>query len=212
MKLALATMFVGLVVAVAALGTSCSIDHRSDQYACTTTNDCKDGRVCDNGYCIVAGSIDAPRLDGPKPGGDANNCPAPCTTCNLQQKTCTVNCQQANCSGPIACPAGYRCDIQCNTENACRSGIDCKQAASCNIECSGRQACEDVVCGPGPCDVGCSGPASCRDISCSNSCACDVTCTGNQSCQSGIQCTSLACRSTSGSGCTSVPAFCHSCN
>lgn len=212
MKLALASIFVAIAVAVAALGTSCSISHRSDQYACTTNQDCSDGRVCDNGFCIVAGTIDAARVDGPKSGTDANNCPAQCTTCNVQQKTCTINCQQTSCASTVTCPAGYKCEILCNTDNACRNGINCQQSASCSVECSGKQSCQNVQCGPGPCDVACSGPASCRGVSCSNSCACDITCTGNQSCSEGIVCTSFACRSTNGLGCTSVPAFCHSCN
>jgi hypothetical protein len=36
-----------------------------------------------------------------------------------------------------------------------------------------------------------------------------VLCTGPQSCGDTVSCSSLACKS--GSGCTSVPAFCHAC-
>jgi hypothetical protein len=80
--------------------------------------------------------VDAPHpVDAPKPGGDAgNNCPPGCTTCNTTQKTCTINCQLTNCTNTVKCPPGYRCDIQCNVDNACRNGIDCQQAASCNIQ------------------------------------------------------------------------------
>jgi hypothetical protein len=210
MKLALATSVIASVIALGVVATSCSINHRSDQYACTTNGDCEGGRICDRGYCIVPGSIDAPRPnDGPKPNPDANNCPAPCTTCNIAQKTCTINCQTANCTNMVTCPAGYKCDIQCNVDNSCRNGINCQMAAGCNIDCTGKQSCANVECGPGACDVGCIGPASCRGVDCNNSCACDVVCTGSQSCTEGIQCSSLAC--VSGSGCTSVPAFCHSC-
>jgi len=215
MKLVIAGMFVAGVVAITAASTSCSIQHRSDQYACTVSSDCDGNRICDNGFCIAPGSIDAPRpVDAPKPPGDGSSgCPSQCTTCNVQQKTCTINCAMgANCTSQVVCPAGYKCDIQCNTDNSCRNGVNCQQAASCNVDCIGKQACQNVQCGPGPCDVGCSGPASCRGVSCANSCACDVLCTGNQSCAEGIQCTSLACRSATGSGCTSVPTFCHSCN
>jgi hypothetical protein len=204
-KLALALVTLAIVA-------GCSIDHRTDQYACSPTAPCGDGRVCDQGFCVVAGTIDAPRGDGPPSSNDANNCPAPCTSCNVQQKTCTVNCQLTSCASLITCPAGYKCDIQCNTDNACRSGISCQTAAGCTIECSGRQACEKVQCGPGPCAVTCSGPNSCRDVACNNSCACDVICTGNQSCSRGIQCTSFACRNPTGPGCTSMPSFCRTCN
>ena len=172
-----------LLAVVVAFAAGCSIDHRSDTYACTTSADCSDGRRCDNGYCIVTGSLDAPRADAKKPTGDASNC-----------------------------PPGYKCEIECNVDNACRNGVDCTAAASCSVDCTGKGSCEGVECGPGPCDVGCSGPSSCRGVACNNSCACDVLCTGSQSCQEGIQCSSFACRSTNGRGCTSVPALCHSCN
>jgi hypothetical protein len=196
-----------LVVALIAVMGSCSINHRSDQFACTKNTDCDGGRVCNDGFCIVAGSIDAPKNDGTP--GDSATCPFPCTSCNTTQKTCTVNCNNVSCKQPLACPAGYRCTFQCNAEDACRQGINCSQAAACNIECTARSTCEQITCGPGPCDVGCSGVQSCKDISCGSSCACDVLCTGGQSCSDGIACSSLACRS--GSGCTSVPALCHSC-
>lgn len=201
-----------IVIAFAALLAACNINHKSDQYACQKNTDCPSGRICDNGFCIITGSIDAPRpmTDAPRnPDGGGNNCPSPCTSCNTNEKTCTVNCMQADCDQALLCPAGYKCDFLCNTEQACRAGINCQQSASCNVECTGRASCEDILCGPGRCDIGCTGPQSCRDIQCGNSCACDVTCTGNSSCQSGISCTSVACRSNG--GCTSVPIFCNSC-
>ena len=201
-----------LLAVVVAFAAGCSIDHRSDTYACTTSADCSDGRRCDNGYCIVTGSLDAPRADAKKPTGDASNCPPGCTTCNLAQKTCTIDCQLTSCTNEVTCPPGYKCEIECNVDNACRNGVDCTAAASCSVDCTGKGSCEGVECGPGPCDVGCSGPSSCRGVACNNSCACDVLCTGSQSCQEGIQCSSFACRSTNGRGCTSVPALCHSCN
>jgi hypothetical protein len=210
MKVVIAAAVIAASIAIAVVSTSCSINHRSDQYACKSSSECTDGRVCDNGYCIVAGSIDAPRpADAPKPNNDANNCPAPCTTCNIAQKTCTIDCQTANCTNAVTCPAGYKCDIQCNTDNSCRNGVNCQMAASCNIDCTGKQSCQNVLCGAGKCDVGCIGAASCRGVACNNSCACDVVCTGSQSCAEGIQCSSFGCRS--GSGCTSVPTLCHSC-
>jgi hypothetical protein len=200
-----------LLVAIVALvaATSCSIKHRSDLFTCDTTADCEDGLVCDQGICVARGAVDAPRLDAAKPG-DANNCPAQCTTCSVAQKSCVIDCQTANCTNTVTCPPGYKCDIKCNADNSCRNGINCQQAASCNIDCTGKQSCQNIQCGSGPCDVGCLGPQSCRGVSCNNSCACDVVCSGNQSCGDLILCTSLACRS--GLGCTSVPNFCHSCN
>lgn len=209
MKPALLGLVLGTTIAAVMIASSCSITHRSGDYACTKQSDCNGSRQCVDGFCIVPGSIDAPRLDG-RPGGDSNNCPAPCTSCNPTLKTCTVDCKLTGaCNGTVTCPTGYKCDIQCDVDNACRSGINCQLGQSCSIECSGTSSCRNVQCGGGPCDVSCSGPGSCRGISCGTSCACDVVCTGNQSCTDTIQCTSIAC--DNGSGCTSVPAFCHTC-
>lgn len=213
MKLAFASGALVLGIAVAVLG--CSINHRSDQYACTVTSDCEPGRVCDNGYCVVSGGgggLDAPRADAPKPDIDAAvSCPMPCTSCDMEAKTCTIDCEKTSCSSEIACPPGYKCNVLCNTDDSCRAGVSCEKSTSCTVECSGSRTCRDVVCGPGPCAVTCSGARSCRDVACGDSCACDVTCTGFQSCTQGIQCTSLACRPGARPGCTSAPPFCQSC-
>jgi len=190
---------------------ACSIQHRSDAYACTKQADCNNGRTCTDGLCVVPGSgmPDAPKGVDAAVHIDANGCPPGCSTCNVGQKTCTIDCQSSNCNGSVACPAGYKCDIKCDTDNSCRNGVDCTAALSCNLTCSGTSSCRNVQCGLGPCDINCSGPSSCRTISCNSSCACDVACTGNSSCGDTIQCTSLACKA--GLGCTSVPTVCHSC-
>jgi len=192
--------------------TACSVNHASDKYACNETTPCSDGRVCDNGFCVLAGSIDAP-----KPMGDANRtdsntagCPAGCTTCSVQQKTCLIDCQFGGCNNTVTCPAGYKCDIRCNLDNSCRNGVNCQLGTGCEIECSGKAACQNIQCGAGPCDVACGGTQSCRGVNCGNSCACDVACTGSQACEA-ITCTSPACISSNIKGCTSEPMFCHSC-
>lgn len=211
MKTAMLGAILGLFIAVSAT-TSCTINHRSDQYACTKNSDCDPGRTCSDGFCISGGNIiaDAPKGDAPKSPDGGNACPSQCTSCNSATKSCVIDCSMANgaCNEEITCPAGFKCDIRCNSEGACRKGINCLQAASCQIACASRQSCEDVVCGPGACSLTCNGVNSCRDVSCGNSCACDVTCTGSQSCL-GVQCSSLACRS--GLGCSSASSFCHSC-
>ena len=201
---------------VLAVLAGCSVSHKSQEFACTHSNDCAShpGTVCDNGFCVVPSTIDAPgmKMDGPRPpDGGGNNCPTGCTSCNVQQKTCTIDCNAgANCNNSVQCPAGYHCDIKCDTDNACRNGVSCVGGASCTVECSGQSSCRNVECGTGPCDVTCSAQDSCRGVSCNNSCACDVLCTGQQSCTSGtVTCTSLLCQS--GAGCSSVMAGCHSC-
>lgn len=205
-------MKAALALVVALVG--CSVSHRSQEFVCTTQNDCAGhpNTVCMQGFCIVPGSIDAPMPNKDAPRNDAppNQCPTGCTSCNTTQKTCTIDCsQEGGCQNAVACPTGYHCDIQCNTDNACRNGVSCVGGASCTVTCSGTSSCRGIACGAGPCDVTCSGSSSCRNVSCNNSCACDVLCTGSQSCTQGITCTSLLC--TSGPGCSSVAAGCHSC-
>ncbi len=208
----LAGIALGLALSVGFIvATSCNIQHRSDEFACTRNIDCDPGRVCSNdGFCILASSIDAAKTDAPRMTDAGPTCPPGCTSCNVTDKTCTINCAMTNCVGTaVVCPAGYKCDILCNTDSSCRTAVNCRQAASCNIECSGTQSCRNVACGLGPCDVSCSGPSSCRNVACGSSCACDVTCSGNQSCQDGIVCTSFQC--DTGSGCTSAKTLCETC-
>jgi len=195
----------GVLAALVAGGTSCGINHKSDEYACTTSAQCNSGRKCVEGFCTISGPPDAPKRDA------ANGCPTGCTSCNVAQKTCTVDCSLTNCDAALTCPAGYHCDFQCKGDNACRNGINCGAAASCTIECTGTSSCRNIACGPGPCDVSCTGAQSCRSVACGASCACDVTCIGPGSCIAPITCTSPGCINAGGSGCTSVPAFCHSC-
>jgi hypothetical protein len=211
MKLAVLTTGIAILLALAVSTPACDVHHKSGDYACTKNIDCDSGRTCNDGFCVVTGTVDAPRGDGPR--GDAMgsaSCPAGCTTCNLTQKTCTINCMAgANCTNTVTCPAGYKCEILCNTDNSCRNGVNCQLGQACNVECTGKQSCQGVQCGAGPCDVACMGVASCKGVSCNASCACDVTCTGNQSCGDAVSCSSPAC--DTGSGCTSGPLFCHSC-
>ncbi|MFT3696899.1 MAG: hypothetical protein QM831_27405 [Kofleriaceae bacterium] len=206
-----------------ALVMGCSITHRTNDYACTTSSDCNSGRVCDNGFCVVSGSelVDAPtgtHPDAPKnnDGGQQNNCPPGCTSCNTTTKQCVIDCSasNANCDGQVTCPAGWYCDVKCDIDNSCRAGVECAGTTGCRVECSGKGSCQDVQCGTSRCDIECSGPQSCRDtIECNQSCGCDVSCTGAQSCPDGaVDCTSVACIGTSGKGCSSTSQVCHSSN
>ena len=199
---------------LAMLACACSINHRSGDFSCTKTSDCSTGRTCDNGFCIVPGSIDAPQNDATKGGGDGNNCPPGCTSCNVATKQCTIDCSLpgSNCGSQITCPANYKCDVQCKGDNACRSGVNCAFATLCTVECIGTSSCRNVMCGAGRCDIMCEGSGSCQsNISCGNSCGCDITCTGPNSCQNLPSCTSAACILLNPRGCTSQPANCHSC-
>jgi hypothetical protein len=193
-----------LMLAIAA----CSIQHRSDEYVCTKQSDCNGNRTCISGFCVLDGTVDAPKSDATGKSDSGNGCPAGCTSCNLGQHTCTIDCRTTSCTGLVTCPSGYNCDVLCDTDNSCRNGINCSAALSCNIACSATNSCHNVECGLGGCAVNCSGSSSCSTVACNNSCACDVTCTGSASCGA-VQCTSLACKA--GLGCSSVTNVCHSC-
>jgi hypothetical protein len=140
--------------------------------------------------------------------------PVQCTSCEVSDagKTCIVDCDAANdprCGAQINCPPGYKCDVRCNTQNACRMGINCGQATECLIDCSGQSSCRNVLCGEGPCDVECTGEASCRAIGCMNSCACDVACFDGSECTN-VQCPEFQCRDFDG-GCTTLNQGCDTC-
>lgn len=220
MKLALAW----IAVLVLSVTGSCSVSHRSGDYACTVQTDCTAPRTCDNGFCVVpAGTpIDGhPASDGtqhvdakmpPNPDAPVNTCPGQCTSCDLGQHTCKIECNNSgNCAGPVDCPPGFDCTVVCGTSNSCRNGVTCADNNACTVICSGQSTCRNITCGNGPCDVQCSGPGSCRGVSCGGSCACDVTCGSSAFCD-GVTCTGLACTDTVGSnGCTSQGPGCNTC-
>lgn len=218
MKLALAWIAV-LVVSVVG---SCSVNHRSGDYACVKPTDCTAPRTCDNGFCVVPEGtpVDAPHgtTDGTpqhdakvNPDAPANVCPSQCTSCDLQTHACKIECNSTgNCAGPVQCPSGFDCTVVCGASNSCRNGVTCADTNSCTVICSGQSTCRNVTCGTGRCDVQCSGPGSCRGISCGNSCACDVTCGSNSFCDT-VTCSGLACNDVGTNGCTSQNPGCNTC-
>ncbi|HEX3763048.1 MAG TPA: hypothetical protein VHW23_30335 [Kofleriaceae bacterium] len=180
MKRALCTL--ALVLA------GCSVSHRSGDFACDTGQRCADGRTCVDGFCVVVADSGLP--DTALPPGDAAVCPSQCTSCDLAQKTCTIDCALNNgaCSRAISCPASWSCNVECSVANQCNSGVSCGNATSCTIACSGRQTCRNVTCGRGACDLTCGGPGACgNDLACGTG-ACNVNCTGNAACGGTISC------------------------
>jgi hypothetical protein len=210
MKAVLAMSWLAVVALAIAAGGSCSIDHRSDGFTtCDNQRDCPNNQVCTSGICQPPGVlVDAGPIDGSRP--DAAVCPSQCTSCNLQTRTCKVDCavSPATCNSAITCPAGFNCDIQCSTPNSCRQGIDCQDGESCNIVCKGSNSCRNVLCGEGPCKTDCSGVQACRNIACGNSCACDVTCAQQATCE-GVTCSEVQCDVFN--GCSSQLPTCNTC-
>jgi len=212
-----------VALALVAAG-SCSIKHSSEQFECDTNADCVDldgNRVCSDGLCVVPGggpmkdaAVDGMRTDTLP---DASLiCPDQCTSCNIEKKECTVDCagdpDTTTCMGQVKCPAGWSCNVKCNTASSCRAGVDCLGSTSCKIECSGFGSCRSVACGPGPCDITCSGSQSCGGtaggVACGTSCACDVKCAAGANCFN-VTCTKPQC--DTGLGCSSQPTGCDTC-
>jgi hypothetical protein len=180
------------VVAVALAAAGCSLDHVSDELACSSPDDCEGNRTCVDGYCVE--------------GGPPVQCPASCGSCVMATMSCTLS-GDATPNGNVTCPSGWNCTITCGA-GACRN-VDCREAASCVVTCTGDQACDSVRCGNGPCDVTCTGADACTDVDCRDSCACDVTCSDAQACASPAQCPGNPCET--GDGCTSAPGSCTQC-
>ena len=201
---------------ITAVVSSCSINHKSNQFACSSTSDCEAGRVCTDGLCIVGTDIDAPPIDAPRQDApiDSMVCPSQCTRC-MPGNVCVIDCAAAgaNCNAlmPVVCPTGFNCDIRCSTDNSCRSGVNCTNAASCNIQCTGFRSCRGVACGPGECTLNCAGNNSCETVDCGTSCACDVKCgsIAGGSCQN-VQCTRPECDTGRGCSATTFPV-CDTC-
>jgi hypothetical protein len=218
---------VGVAVAAVAVLGNCSINHRSQDFACGQGNTCSGtlaGRVCVGGYCVEPGGIDAAIPDGngidsgngPDAGsGSGSGCPDTCTSCD--GTTCTIDCGKTSatseCTKPITCPAGFACNVECNVEGTCRAGINCTNATSCTISCSSANTCHEITCGAGSCDVMCTGSDSCHGVDCNDSCACNVTCPllDQESCVNVTCSTGQSDDCTLGTGCTSTPQGCDTC-
>ena len=99
-----------LAIALAVVGMvgsgACTVDQRSDSYACDD-GVCEDGRVCIDGWCVVAGSSDA----GVAMDADMV---ADCSACGAGQ-SCSETCGGEN-----------DCNTTCNT--ACTCDLDCSEA------------------------------------------------------------------------------------
>lgn len=184
---------------------ACTVDRKTEQFACGEGDGCPSGRRCVDGYCIT-GAID---------GGvdDTTSCPAPCDACDLGARTCQIVCDSANACGNVVCPAGFTCEIDCLSNSAC-DVVTCDRAAGCTITCSGNRACGPIACGTGPCEIACTTTNSCDVIQCNDACRCDVACSGDNcgilACPSpdGVTCTTSG---VPGSPCSSAPAGCNTC-
>lgn len=184
----LVALWLAVLAITAAAAGSCSVNHRSGDFACQTSAECSTGRTCVAGFCVEtsdAGTVDAaPIVDASIPSvPDALECPAQCTSCDLNQRACTIDCavNPDECTRQVACPAGWSCDVQCSEPSSCRRGVECGDSTSCNVSCTGRQSCQDITCGAGDCQIVCSGRTSCSGVTCTTG-ACKLDCSGIDSC------------------------------
>ncbi len=213
------TRFTSLVAVVASAGAvalavlagpGCSIDTRSDAYACDPG--CPSDRTCVDGWCVSrdggggtddARVVDARPIDGPA-------CPAQCTSCAAG--VCTITCgADGSCAAPVACPPGMPCVVECNGDGSCAAGVQCAPGQACTVTCDGTSSCGgEVRCGTGRCEVQCGGVNSCAaGVECSTSCRCDTQCAPT-ACQGGNNCPGPAQCEPSGD-CTSQSGVCRSC-
>ncbi len=221
-----------LLPAVLAIWSTACFDPRSDDYTCGPAGECAAGRVCQQGWCVVAAAIidsappdsyvppydgapdaipppDAPPL--PDAGiADAFVCPPQCTDCVTAP--CHIDCAVTGaCPTLVVCPPGLQCKVECGP-SACLAGIDCSAASSCIIECSGDGSCAGpITCGAGRCRAECGGAPSCTGgIDCATACQCDTFCIGVGSCAPEPLCPGPA-QCDNGTDCTSVPGPCNTC-
>lgn len=207
---------IALGAAIAIAISSCWVDRRTGDFACTTHDDClsfSPSRRCDMdlGYCV--------------PGTNPNGCPEDCdaASCNVTERTCTMTCTGLGC-GDVLCPTGWDCTINCSA-GACDQ-ITCEPGADCRITCNGGGACGDIECGDGvcwivcsgggacgvidcndaSCDVECSGGGACPDVDCDSACRCDVECQTGSSCGN-VDCLDLDCEQAP-IGCDAEAANC----
>lgn len=217
MKTKLILAWLVLLMAATGIATSCSINHKSNQFECTVAADCEPPRICDDGVCVLpGGTVDASDGDASWPDAsidasvDAPRCPAQCSSCDSGDRTCVIDCAApgTSCNSAVTCPQGWNCEIKCSTPDSCRAGVNCLNSASCEVQCTGPRSCRNVMCGEGRCDVTCSGSQSCRGVSCGDSCACDVDCVPGAACE-GVMCSAFQCRL--GFDCASQLPGCNTC-
>ena len=71
----------GLVVALALCAVSCTVNRKSEQFACFSNAECTDGRTCNQGFCVTDGS------------GSDPACASQCSSCDhsTNPPTCVID-------------------------------------------------------------------------------------------------------------------------
>jgi len=167
-----------LFFSISLMTASCGGDDTSSETnACSPTNvngDCEDGKVCENGTCVVKGTDTECSATNP-----TGTCPTG-QTCNngvCETGTCTPECSGKVC-GNDGC--GGSCGT-CNGSETCNDAGQC-DAGTCTPDCAGKVCGNDGcggscgTCATGTCNAGgtCDAPAGDGEIggTCSESIAC----------------------------------------
>lgn len=175
--LAILGVCIGLACGVLFAG-SCLLDRKTNEFACSTTEDCLDGRQCMGGFCITS---DAPIIPP---------CAENCTDLGGEcvDDVCRFICTAVTCQSIVQCPPGLPCEIQCNGVGACSNGIACTSAATCTITCDDGACQAPIDCGSSACDITCNGTSCSGQIGCTAADRCVVDCNGPNACNAQIQC------------------------
>jgi hypothetical protein len=150
-----------------------SCDGGSCMTACTADNDCRSGRGCHHGSCVV-------------PNCDENaDCGSYTCDQHLCKTSCTVNshCGAGRvCSGSACVTPNCTHDYQCGTFR-CLNSV-CATSCTTNAQCSGATTCES-----GDCVLDCGLWAPSSEISCfTNDCRRDDMCAPHAHCENSDQC------------------------
>ena len=97
------------LAALALVLAACSINHVSEELACTVQADCTGGRNCVNNFCVTA---------------SGSGCPDQCVTCDTTAKSCTLD-GSGQGNNTLTCPNGFDCTVTCT--GRCRR-VDCSDA------------------------------------------------------------------------------------
>ncbi len=197
---------VACLVAVSALLTHCRPEMRSGAFHCETATDCDSGRVCESGWCVVAGAECVDLADGESCDDGlfcTTNDVCAAGSCVGSGDPCAANpCETATCDETAdACGAGTCGDSIC-------CGASGEDASTCVVDCTpvcGDDSCtggETVVTCPADCSVcgdgSCTGPED--GIACSEDCSLtcgDGTCDPTEdNCNCPVDCGASICSDT----------------
>ncbi|MEO7033891.1 MAG: hypothetical protein ABI548_08415 [Polyangiaceae bacterium] len=137
--------------------------------------------------------IDASSVDTQVDAHETNDVACAAAGGTYEDTTCTIDVTDP---GPVGCPPGLTCDINCKGDGTCNAGVDCSLSV-CTIQCRGDHSCsgDQIECSANGCELDCLGKHSCSG---SNIACLGGTCT--YECGPGGGCGDTSCINTICSG------------